>query len=612
MKTILLRLSLIIAFLITGQSLKATHSWGTEITYKCLNANGNYLVTLVYYRDCSGVPTCTGSCSAITGCNKTIEVRGVEPAYNGQIFTTVTLTGVSVREISSNPACPGSKTNCTTMGCETAGSLTPGVERYEFQGTVNLGPFSAIPTTCCKVVLSFEECCRSGSNQNVNPQNHYTEAMINRCLMTFPNCNAPIPQQEIQPVLCANQGYIISFAAFDPDLDSLAYKFTPALIGFGVSASYISPYTYSAPMPYLPPLNGTFPNGIKLDAHTGELFVTPTSYPFLGTLSVQIEKWRKVNGTMQLVGTTQRDENFYIKYCDPNNYPKIYTNPPGDPVTQPKIKLTTCKNSLLCFDVIAKDSDFNWPTLSDTTDLKIDSNILHYGATFLPNYTAATRSTNGPREDSYKFCWMPADSIPDETDFNVVISASDRRCPYPGIVQRAFIVRVAGYRPLIAGDSNVFANTTYTYSTPFHTRSAWAWSIEGGVIMGMTNRNTVTVQWNDVDSGKISVNEFGCGSLSTSMNVNITNNTGIAESVDLIGIELYPQPAKQTLLIKGELALLTMAELFMPDGKSVKMFSSAELQKGELNILDIPTGTYFLHFKNRNGVTAVKKVSIIK
>lgn len=612
MKNFTLRFLLVCVMMGAGLIAKATHSWGTEITYKCLDANGNYKVTLVYYRDCSGAPTCSGSCNTISGCTKTIQVRGADPSCNGTTFTTFNVGGVSVRDISTNPACPGSKSNCTALGCETAGSLTPGVERYEFEGTVNLGASSGIPTTCCKVVLSFEECCRPSELQNMIPQNHYSQTMINRCNMTFPNCNAPVIQQEIQPVLCANQGYIISFAAFDPDFDSLAYKLAPSLIGYDVDISYISPYTYLAPMPYLPPYNGVYPNGIKLDARTGELFVTPASYPFLGALTVLIEKWRIIQGTMQMIGTTQRDINFYIKYCSPNTSPQITTNPPGMPVTQPKTRYSICRNTPLCFDVMAKDSDFNWPTVSDTTELRIDSNILRYGATFLPNYTAATRSTNGPREDSYKFCWTPADSIPVEADYTFVISTADRRCPHPGIAQRTFMVRVSGYEPEITGDNNVYTNSTHIYSTPFHSASTWSWNIEGGTIVGLTTGNSVTVQWNTEGIGKIAVHEFGCNSLSDTMQVNITNNTGLKEAAALNQISVYPQPARNLLLIKGNVQLLTKGDLYTIDGKLIKTFSAIELQKGELSLSEIPQGNYFIHLQDSHHQTVVRQISVVK
>ncbi len=423
----------------------ADHMVGSDITYKCLDANGNYKITLVYYRDCQGIPTCSGSCSTIGSCSKTVAVRGADPSCNGTLFLNFTVTGVSVRDVNPNPRCPNAKMICTNMGCITPGTLTPAVERYEFQGIVNLGPSSGIPATCCNVTISFQECCRSLFNQNITSGNFYTDATINRCAATYPDCNSPDLTNDPYAVLCAGQGFVFNNGAFDPDLDSLVYSFTPSLYGYGVSATYIAPYSYDIPMPYKPPLSGNYPFGIKVDPLSGDIMFTPNAFPFTGVLALRMEQWRMINGVYVVVGVTRRDLQMYIKYCDPNTPPTFRTDPPGMPPLKPKTKYEVCAGDQICFDIIAKDTDFNPPTVSDTTFLSWNKVMENFGATFTPNYAPAARQLQGPREDTYKVCWTPQDihcKRGQPTTYPFTIKAVDSRCPYPGIILQGFSIRV--------------------------------------------------------------------------------------------------------------------------------------------------------------------------
>jgi gliding motility-associated-like protein len=429
----------------SAQQAHASHMVGSDVTYKCINASGDYRVTLVFYRDCAGIPTCSGSCTNIAACTKSMTVRGADPTCNGTTFLTFTVTGVSVRDVNPNPRCSNGKMICTNMGCVTAGTLTPGIERYEFQGIVNIGPNSGIPAGCCNLVFSFEECCRNGAIQNISPQNFYTEATVNRCAATYPDCNSPDLTNDPYAILCAGQGFVFNNGAFDPDLDSLVYSFTSALYGYGVSATYIAPYSYDIPMPYKPPLSGNYPFGIKVDQLTGDIMFTPNAFPFTGVLSLRMEQWRLINGQYVVVGVTRRDLQMFIKFCDPNSPPTLRTDPPGIPPLKPKTKYEICAGDQLCFDVIAKDTDFNPPTVSDTTFLAWNKVMENFGATFIPNYDPTKRTQLGPREDSYKVCWTPQDvhcKRGQPTTYPFTIKAIDSRCPYPGILTQAFQIRV--------------------------------------------------------------------------------------------------------------------------------------------------------------------------
>ena len=442
----------LLTFLLVGLQTKqapASHMVGSDITYKCVpGSNGTkYEVILVYYRDCSGIPTCSGNCSTIGSCTKQVDVRGADPTCNGTLFFSFTVTGVSVRDVNPNPRCSNAKMICDNMGCVTPGSLTPGIERYEFRGIVDVGPSSGIPASCCNITFSFQECCRNSAIQNISPANFYTDATVNRCVgFTDPdNCSSPDLTNDPYAVMCTGQGFIFNNGAFDPDLDSLVYSWTASLDNYGVSCTYIAPYSYDIPMPYLPPLAGNYPFGIHVDPLTGDIMFTPQSAGWVGVMAIRIEQWRLINGVYVKVGVTRRDLQVYMKFCTPNNPPTLRTNPAGIPPLKPKTKYEICAGTNLCFDVIAKDTDFNPPTVSDTTYITWNNVMQKYGASFTPNYVFSARQTLGPREDSYKFCWTPSDSAckrGQPTTYPFYIKAVDSRCPYPGIINQQFQVRV--------------------------------------------------------------------------------------------------------------------------------------------------------------------------
>ncbi|MFA6515803.1 MAG: PKD domain-containing protein [Bacteroidia bacterium] len=443
---------------------KAIVMIGAELTYKCIDASGNYKVSLVYYRDCAGIPACSGNCSSISNCSKSIQIKGADAGCSGQLFFSAVLTGKSVRDvnINTNPYCTASKSICDNMGCVTPGTFTPGVERYEFEGLVNLGPASGIPSSCCNVALKFEECCRHGNNVNIIPANFYTEVTINRCLTSYPNCNSPILTNDAYNLICTGQGFFYNFGGFDPDFDSLAYSFTPALGANGASVTYVAPYTYNVPLPYSSPLNGNYPFGLSLDK-TGTLKLKPNAQ-FFGTVAIKTEQWRKVNNINRLVGTTLRDILINVKNCAPNNPPTFITDPPGSPISQPQTDFNIYTDSQFCFTIIAKDTD----NVSDTTYMNWNQLMANYGATFTPNYNPATRRVNGPAEDSYSFCWKPHDSLVRDNPYGFVVKAIDNKCPIPGVRSQQFQIKVLeGVKPIqiiksVSCDQAVLSHSTVT------------------------------------------------------------------------------------------------------------------------------------------------------
>jgi len=407
---------------------------GSDISYSCTNTPGIWHIKLAIYRDCSGIPlgTCTGACGST--CSYTINWASTDSGYNYSGSFAVNLTSVS--DINPNPSCPTAKSICTNMGCEIAGAFTPGVEKYVFEGDVDLGA-SVLPSTCCNVRIYYSECCRNGIiTTGAAGQNFYIEALINRCSAANNPCNSS-PEFSNDPfvILCGGQAFVYNNGAIDPDHDSITYAFAPALTGPGSSVTYNPPYSFDAPMPYGSPKNGPFPLGIRCDAHSGDIMFTPSygsSSSFIGVMAVEIKQWRTINGVITNIGTTRRDVQMWLISCPPNHPPTIMTNPSNG--IQPILSWQVCAGQQLCFNVIGKDTDFlpyNSPPISDTTYVSWNAALASKGATFLPTYNTNTRVTNGPREDTYQFCWTPSDADVSSIPYYFTATTRDSHCPFP-------------------------------------------------------------------------------------------------------------------------------------------------------------------------------------
>ncbi|MEI6596262.1 MAG: hypothetical protein WCO28_11920, partial [Bacteroidota bacterium] len=374
---------------------KADHITGNDLTYSCTSTPGIWHITFIFYRACTGIPICSGGCGA--SCSFSVNWGASDAgcsSYHGSI--NLSLTGV--RDVNPNPQCPSAKSICTDMGCVTAGSYTPGVERYQFEGNLDL---RSMPSTCCNILVSWYSCCRNTEiNTGSSWQGYYTDCTINRCAAANSPCNSS-PELSNDPfaVMCGGQSFVFNNGAVDPDNDSLSYSFVPSLQAAGSSVSYVTPYSYDAPMPYYPPKTGPFPLGIRCDPNTGDIMFTPAygaGGQFCGVMAVEIKQWRTINGVVTCVGITRRDIQMWLITCPPNSPPHLMTDPSNGLL--PKLSWSVCAGDQLCFYVIGKDTDFlpsNTPPISDTTYLSWNASLASRGATFLPTYNLATRRING-------------------------------------------------------------------------------------------------------------------------------------------------------------------------------------------------------------------------
>ncbi len=468
MKTLLFHLALLVVVLAGSQQTFASHAVGSDLSYECVPGSpGTYRIRLVIYRDCSGIPMCSGGCGA--QCSRTVQVMGADASCNGTSFANITLNLINVRDVALNPNCPNSKNTCTNMGCVAPGTFTPSVERYEFTGLIDLNTLS-IPASCCNIRFMWQECCRNTDiTTGASGQNYYMEALMNRCLAANPCNNSPQFTNDPYVYVCKGQPFYFNNGVTDPESDSLSFAFTPPLISSGTSVNFISPYSYDKPMPWTGPATGVFPAGISCDPFTGDIaFTPPSNVQEVGVMGVAITQWKTTGGVPTIMSVTRRDIQMATISCPPNNPPLLATVPAG-PGNYPKTTLDVCANSQICFDIIVKDSNFNPPAISDTTYLTWNSALVALGATFTPNYNPATRSTQGPREDSYKFCWTPDDSLARQYPYYFTVTGKDNKCPVQGSVSRSFGIVVRPLPAAILHKTNYGCGLwSFSYSIPTH------------------------------------------------------------------------------------------------------------------------------------------------
>jgi hypothetical protein len=229
-------------FLFLSFKVNASHIAGVELTAVHLTGD-DYLITLSFYRDCSGVSADASSTVYFTSSCGSFSVA----------LNQVSGTGSEI------------ELYCDAMTTSCSGGSLYGVQKYEYKGIVSLPP-------CSDYKFYYTMCCRNPSNTITNPTSAdiYIEANLD-------NLNAPynsLPHFNADPTLivCSGQQTFINNSVSDQDGDSLSYKLvTPYDDGPAGSVPYVT-YNpgYSAQYP------GQSNHPIKLDSLTGILTLDPS------------------------------------------------------------------------------------------------------------------------------------------------------------------------------------------------------------------------------------------------------------------------------------------------------------------------------------------------
>jgi gliding motility-associated-like protein len=298
----------------------ASHIAGATIYYDPISSN-QYRVTLVLYRDCSGITL------GITSAPITWRSRcGQQGTFNVNLQSTG----------STNRALPDEcKLNLPPTTCE--GGTRYGLEKFVFSGIWTVP--NNVPFNCRQFVFGHQvQCCRN-TNATTNSGDAYVESYLNDTLVPK-NSNAR-SQNFYLPGYCAGQPIEFDLGPFDPDRDSLSFYMIPAKTGpgafntnaTGVNVLYNAGRTFQAPIALQPGTN------IRIDSTRGIMYITPTPAIQIGIFAFMVQDWRltKVDSatgqkTWVLAGTNNLDLQYYFQntpaYCDnvrPNFRPNNFT-----------------------------------------------------------------------------------------------------------------------------------------------------------------------------------------------------------------------------------------------------------------------------------------------
>ncbi|MCR9153904.1 MAG: gliding motility-associated C-terminal domain-containing protein [Bacteroidetes bacterium] len=271
---------------ITSFTSQASHLLGGEIYWEC-TPNGQYIFTLVLYRDCTGIGIPTGS----------------QP-LSGPVPVTCTYIPALSGDVS--PDCPNSALD---INCSTGddGAIEKGVYRSSPVSLNGIPPAGGWE-------FSWSSCCRP-TLENTNASGYYLRSKMypftppgSTQPLNTSTCydNSPVFAQDANAVTCPNFLFEFNHLPSDKDIDSLVFDWGNPWDNANNNIQFDAGYSAGAPFPdgTENPNNG--PN--TLDPFSGELTALANN-PTEGWYAscVVIKEYR----CGQLIGEVFRDVPIY-------------------------------------------------------------------------------------------------------------------------------------------------------------------------------------------------------------------------------------------------------------------------------------------------------------
>ena len=385
---------------------------GADLQYTS-RGNDTFDFTLFVYKDCKGNAVSPFKLNIVgIGCN-------YSESYTMTLFDCGDVTPVSKHactkcDISS---CNG---NGYPSGTNASCTFPYGIEKLVYKQTV---VFSN--TTCCKMRVEYQQCCRNNSITTCCAgENFYSYAELDRCLSVSNNS----PVFSINPVNMVCVGNCINYnvTGIDSiDSDSISYHITQPLNAFASYCSYQGQYTYESPLYY-----DGFPSikkydfssfkckGFGLDSIKGDLWFRPMQQQ-ISVMVVLVKEWRKdKNGMMQEIGFVRRDMEMIVIASCTNKPPSL-----------PAASARGCAGDVICMSAI-KSYD---PDSKDTVRLS-----WNYGIT----KGIFTAYFNGSKKQEFDFCWQTEDKDASNTPYFFTVKATDDGTPFNGFFSRTYSIIV--------------------------------------------------------------------------------------------------------------------------------------------------------------------------
>ena len=384
-----------IPLLFSSYSVNASHYMGADITFDCIRCDTiggfcEYEIKLVIYRDCRGIAMSTIH-----------EVR-LENTACPSLNQKVTLNVDTVIDIT--PLCPGEYSICS----DPRGVL--GIERHEFSSTVYI-PIG------CGGKWNFSSGPWNARNSAISTISPVGDMYITGCIsLPDEGCNN-VPRFREYPTAfaCVGQKTIYNHGGWDPDGDSLSYKFIPCYN----DSALVVPYVF--PLDEYSPLWVEAGTDVTIDPVSGNI-VFKADREQVGILCVEVTEWR--DG--MILSKTMRDMQYIIEDCD-NQIPissGIDTTWEPDEI----LELGVCPGQPIDFKICSRDYD----------SLDIVSMTWNFGIAGA-SFTVTGAGTFDDRPCG-RFMWTP--TAADIGTHTFLVTVADDACPIIGSSVKGYIIHV--------------------------------------------------------------------------------------------------------------------------------------------------------------------------
>lgn len=448
----------LVCLAVLPKKAEASHALGAEITYECLGGN-QYLVRLVFYRDCGGINAPTSPNISITSScgNQNVSMTLQPPTPPSPPFDQY----LAPYEL---------PVYCAPSNCSNGGS--PGIQEYVYEATVTLPP-------CANWTFSYDLCCRSAAINTIaapGNQDIYVEAFLNN--QAAP-CNSS-PQFDVpaRGFLCLNEDNTILATAYDPDGDLLVYSLYTPWHNPGQSVNYNGGYNPNNP------LNNNYYN-----FSNGEITTQPTTNGQITVIGVMVEEYR--NGV--LIGRVVRDMQVRVINNCPQNPGNDFDIDQDGQFDEDTIVL--CADNPVQLDVYLNNT---LPNLNYTI---VAENVDDFpGATF-----SNVANPGAPGGIIGQFVWTPSPADIG-TNQTLIFTAFDDNCPVVGFANFTYEFIITGLELEVDIDTvaisctdsvqmnTIVSNGTppYTYLWNNGTTSPSLWVTAGQYIVEVTDSEGCT------------------------------------------------------------------------------------------------------------------------
>lgn len=315
------------AFLLLCLSAFADHLMGGEITYEHIS-NKKYRVKVTLFRDCNDCKFAgDGGGNSTTNCSDLTQafLRTTTTACGDRNIGSITLTKSGFENITETCVPEDSR-------CGTNPTVSYGIEAHYYSGTVDFDQFTTYSGCMFQIFIHKAERSKNLTSISSEQAHVYTYALINPWQEQV---NSPFFEYKPRMVFQVNRPAYATAHAKSQSGDSLYYSWGTPQTNYKVPINYTSGYssnnwitgycngtqTNCTPEPMSNP-----PAGLFLNNYTGDFIVTPTQDNEKTICVVEVEQWRKMNGSYYLAGKIRRESLALVTNAPSNNPPTLTPN----------------------------------------------------------------------------------------------------------------------------------------------------------------------------------------------------------------------------------------------------------------------------------------------